>query len=294
LHRKPGYGPGGVGGQGTHATDAAPPAATVRLPRRHEVTPDAGGGRIVVSNTTANLERPTGQPPTRSWWQRWRRRLTIGVAVLVVLVVGGPFVFIHFIEGKAPAKLSVTSTKATGAAAGPAISADGSWKVGTGSTVGYRVKEVLFGQDTTAVGRTSKVTGTMTVAGTSVEKATFTTDMASVASDRSQRDGQFRGRIMDVSTYPTSTFVLTQPIALGSIPAAGAAKTYQAYGNLTLHGTTKAVTVALTTVRRGSTIQTSGQIPVLFSDYNITNPSFGPVTTQDHGILEILLTFVKS
>jgi hypothetical protein len=33
-----------------------------------------------------------------------------------------------------------------------------------------------------------------------------------------------------------------------------------------------------------------GDIPVLFSDYNIQNPSFaGFVTTQDHGTLEFLL-----
>jgi hypothetical protein len=34
----------------------------------------------------------------------------------------------------------------------------------------------------------------------------------------------------------------------------------------------------------------AGDIPVLFSDYNIQNPSFaGFVTTQDHGLLEFLL-----
>jgi hypothetical protein len=34
----------------------------------------------------------------------------------------------------------------------------------------------------------------------------------------------------------------------------------------------------------------AGDIPVLFSDYGIQNPSFaGLVTTQDHGLLEFLL-----
>jgi len=38
-----------------------------------------------------------------------------------------------------------------------------------------------------------------------------------------------------------------------------------------------------------------GQIPVLFSDYNIQNPSLGGfVTTQDHGLLEFLLVFTKA
>ena len=39
----------------------------------------------------------------------------------------------------------------------------------------------------------------------------------------------------------------------------------------------------------------AGDIPVLFSDYNIQNPSFaGFVTTQDHGLLEFLLVFSKA
>jgi hypothetical protein len=38
----------------------------------------------------------------------------------------------------------------------------------------------------------------------------------------------------------------------------------------------------------------AGDIPVLFSDYNIQNPSLGGfVTTQDHGLLEFLLVFTK-
>jgi hypothetical protein len=38
----------------------------------------------------------------------------------------------------------------------------------SGSQAGYRVEEVLFGQGTEAVGRTSAVTGELTVSGTQV------------------------------------------------------------------------------------------------------------------------------
>ena len=51
----------------------------------------------------------------------------------------------------------------------------------------------------------------------------------------------------------------------------------------------------LTAERKGARIEVAGQIPVLFSDYNIQNPSFtGFVTTQDHGLLEFLLVFSKA
>ena len=105
---------------------------------------------------------------------------------------------------------------------------------------------------------------------------------------------------MNVSTYPTGTFTLTSPIDLAPVPAVGVIKSYTAHGNLTLHGTTRAVTFTLTAERSvaktgGAQIEVAGDIPVLFSDYNIQNPSFaGFVTTQDHGLLEFLLVFSKA
>jgi hypothetical protein len=41
----------------------------------------------------------------------------------------------------------------------------------------------------------------------------------------------------------------------------------------------------------GSTIQVVGSIPITFADWEIPNPSFGPVTTEDHGSLEFSLNF---
>jgi len=116
-----------------------------------------------------------------------------------------------------------------------------------------------------------------------------------VLSDKSQRNAQFDGRIMDVAKYPTGTFTLTSPIDLVPLPATGVIKSYTATGKLTLHGATRTVTFTLTGERKGAQIDVAGDIPVLFSDYNIQNPSIGGfVTTQDHGLLEFLLIFSKA
>src|ERR1700691_947692 len=126
--------------------------------------------------------------------RRWIRWLIACAAVLVVAVVGGPFVYIQFISGKAPAPLSVRS--ATGAPPGSATaggqsagsgstavtakSIAGTWRTTRSSQVGYRVKEVLFGQDNIAVGRTSDVAGHLTIRGTKVTAGSFVVQMATI------------------------------------------------------------------------------------------------------------------
>ena len=242
--------------------------------------------------------------------RHWLRWLIGAVVILAALAAAGPFIYIHFFNAapsalslspssngpastSAPSSTATASTAASGPVAGP-------WAAGSGSVVGYRVNEVLLGQNATAVGRTMSVTGHLTIAGTTATAASFSVPMDTVHSDKSQRDAQFDGRIMDVAQYPTGTFTLTSPIDLAPLPAPGVVKSYTAHGQLTLHGTTRAVTFTLTAERSaaktgGAQIEVAGQIPVLFSDYNIQNPSFaGFVTTQDHGLLEFLLVFSRA
>jgi len=220
-------------------------------------------------------------------WQRW---LIVGVIAVAVLVVGGPFVYTHFIEGKAPKKLSLSSENGTATTGDASASAsgplDGAWKVTTGSQAGYRVKEVLFGQNHEAVGRTSAVTGDATIAGSKVSATTVNVDLTQVSSDQSRRDNQFQHRIMDTSSFPTATFKLTQPLDL---PSTTGRVTTKATGDLTVHGVTKSTVADIQAERSGNTIRVSGSIPVTFSDWNIPNPSFGPISTEDHGLIEFLL-----
>jgi len=249
-------------------------------------------------------------PARRSghWPRHWVRWLLLAIGVLVVLAAAGPFVYIHFFNGSTPAALSLSPGSSSPDASTPATAAGtatadtgasgtvaGSWAAGSGSVVGYRVNEVLLGQNTTAVGRTTSVTGHLSISGSTVTAADFSVPMATVHSDKSQRDAQFDSRIMDVSQYPTGSFTLTSPIDLAPLPAGGVIKDYTAHGRLTLHGTTRPVTFTLTAERKGAQIEVAGDIPVLFADYNIANPSFaGFVTTQDHGLLEFLLVFSKA
>lgn len=229
----------------------------------------------------------------RSWsWKRWA---VTGSAAAVLLVVGGPFLYFNLIAEDAPPPLTVGSgTPAPSGTVPVPGSLDGSWTIADGSVAGYRVKEILFGQSKEAVGRTSEIAGSFVLEGTTVSAATFTVDMASVASDQDRRDGQFRGRIMDVSTYPTSTFVLSEPIVLATIPEDGVEARANATGRLTLRGTTKTVTIALTGRRTGGRIEIGGSLEIVFDNWDIPNPSGGPARTSDEGTLEFLLVFTKA
>lgn len=221
--------------------------------------------------------------------------------VAVALVVGGAWFYTHVLEGDPPARLGLaTGAPASTAAAGPVPtataapgSADGTWTASPESQVGYRVKEVLFGQDATAVGRTHDVTGTLAISGTAVTKADFEVRMASVSSDRRQRDNQFRNRIMSVDEFPTASFALTAPIRLGALPADGVTVTAQAAGRLTLRGQTRDVTFTVQARRTGGRIEVSGSIHVVFADWGIPDPSFGPAQVGDNGELELLLVYAR-
>jgi polyisoprenoid-binding protein YceI len=228
----------------------------------------------------------------RRHWKAW---VVGGVAALAVLLVGGPFVYIHFFNGNEPAALKLDPTGSTASAsAGASTTVSGTWTVAGGSQTGYRVHEILVGQSTTAVGRTSDVTGTIAIQGSRVASGHFTVDLTSVKSNKSQRDKQFQGRIMETSTYPKATFTLSKPITLGSVPAVWKKISATATGRLTMHGVTRAVTFTANALRSGNQIDVQGSIPITFSDYKISSPSVGGfVTVDDHGTLEFLLHFTR-
>ncbi|MEY9834858.1 YceI family protein [Streptacidiphilus sp. EB103A] len=231
--------------------------------------------------------------------RHWKRLLIAGIAAIVVLAVGIPFAYIHFFSGSSPAALALpaaTSKASTGTtSAGASSSVAGTYTVGSGSQAGYRVSEVLLGQSTTAVGRTSTVTGSLTISGSTLTATSVKVDLRTVTSDKTQRDAQFNGRIMNTTTYPYATFTLSKPVALAPIPAVGTQQKYSAEGDLTMHGQTHPVTLNLTATRTASGIEAVGSIQITFATWGIANPSFGSfVTTGNTGTMEYLLVFTRS
>jgi polyisoprenoid-binding protein YceI len=227
------------------------------------------------------------------------KKLIIGVAVLAIGAVAGPWVYINLIKEDAPEALKLEPSAATTIVEETvettvqASAVDGQWAIATDSIVGYRVKEVIVAQSTEGVGRTSAVKGTLNIAGEQVTEAQFSVDMTTLKSDSSRRDKQVNTRILDTATYPTATFTLKQPIKLTPEALAGSDLTTQATGTLTLRGVTKDIELTLIARLANDVIEVNGSIEIIFADWSIPDPSISAIVVEDRGQLEFLLRFTR-
>lgn len=223
------------------------------------------------------------------------RKVVAALIVLALLAVAGPWVYINLIKEDAPDALTLQPavTTTAGEVQQPTNATDGEWVVVADSVVGYRVKEILFGQDTEGVGRTSAVTGSLVIANNEVTSAEFSVDMTTIKSDSSRRDRQVNDRILDTATYPTATFALNEPIALTPEALAGSDLTVNTTGTLTLRGVTNSVPVTLVARLVDNVIEVNGTIKIVFAEWQIPDPSISAIVVEDRGLLEFLIRFSR-
>ncbi len=189
-------------------------------------------------------------------------------------------------------------TEADGGATAAVDSLDGTWTITPveGQTfIGYRINEVLntIG-DFTVVGRTTDVTGTLEGSGTTITAVNVTGDMTTITTDSSGRDNAMRSQALETDDFPEATFVLVDPIDLGSIPPEGTKVSAIAVGDLTIHGVTQRVEFPLEAQLQSGSIVAAGQLEVALADFDITPPSARIVASvEDNAILELSLVFSR-
>jgi len=236
---------------------------------------------------------------------RW---LLVAFVVVVGLAVAGWY---FFLKTDPEPRAAITETPVVTDASSPAASSgsgasgstmaslDGTYAVEPGGAddfVGYRVTEKLVASvvQSTATGRTNQVTASMTIRGTTVSDVTVTADLRGLTSDSSLRDGRIREQGLESNRFPHAKFVLTTPIQLASQPAAGQTIPVDATGDFTLHGVTRRVTISMQGRWDGKVVQVVGNMPIAFSDYNISAPGSPLVASiDDHGEMELKLFFEK-
>jgi polyisoprenoid-binding protein YceI len=129
--------------------------------------------------------------------------------------------------------------------------------------------------------------------GLKVSAVDVNADLRQLKSDKSMRDERLHTMGIESDTFPTAEFTLGDPIVFSARPAAGETVKKSAMGTLTMHGVTRSVTVALQARWSGDSIEVVGSLPIRFPDYDITPPSIGPITVEDHGTMEFHLFFAK-
>jgi polyisoprenoid-binding protein YceI len=231
-------------------------------------------------------------PDSRRWFSRPRSTrgwiLTTLAGIVAVGAAGVLFVYFVLFSHSAPAPLALTSPSA--AAATPALTVTeipGTWTVASNSVAGYRVREQLaFVQaPSDAVGRTSQITGSVTITGSaaalSVSAATFTVNVQSLTSDQQMRDDRLQTMGLESSRYPNATFVLSSPVPLPANAASGAEIHVSLTGALTIHGTTKTETIPVQARISGSQIEVVGSITFPWGDFNMQTPNVAGFVTVD-------------
>lgn len=209
------------------------------------------------------------------------------VLLATLALIFGPYIYRDVIVGDVPDTPTVTvASSDTSTSAITAESATGTWKVVSDSYAGYRVDEVLRGVDVTVVGRTSDVSGEITIADSNLTSGIITVDVATIATTEPSRDSYFRSNVIESRKFPTATFTLNGPLTIPDSAFTDKKGSGEIKGTLTLHGVTREVTIAIKAGYDGARAQIAGSVPVSWSDYDMTTPSLGFVEVEKNGFIE--------
>lgn len=161
----------------------------------------------------------------------------------------------------------------------------GTWAIATSDATfaGYRADS----QVGEAVGRTPGVTGSLDATGTQITGVNITVDMTQLTSDSSLRDEHLGDEGIEYNTYPTSTFELTEPIDITTVPAEGVAASFQAMGNLTVREITLPVVINLEGTLVGDQLVVAGSADINLDDYGAS------VSSTDTAVMEFSLVFTQ-
>ena len=251
-----------------------------------------------------------------------RDRSILALIAVLAVVAGGYLAYDNVLRGDSVAPLALpsaapsaaaastpstpASTDAAGSEPSTATAASdgdvaGTWTVAAGSEAGYRVRERLANLDaeSDAVGRTSDVTGTITVAetaeGVQLTAGEIAIDTTTIASDEGRRDNRLRTEGLQTDQFPTATFTLTRPVDVPAAALSGTATDVTLVGDLTLHGVTKSVEIPAQAQLTDGQIHVAGSLTFPLADFEITAPNVGGfiISIADEGALEFLVVFAK-
>lgn len=228
----------------------------------------------------------------RPWYARpltWIITVLAVIAVVVAAIIGVR-IYADSQNSNAPAAFSSQSATDQGQAG----DISGSWKTADGSQAGYRVGEVLNGEDVTVVGRTEDVEGDITIDGTSLKQgSTITVDLSTVTTDEDRRDKYFTSKAVDTSQYPDATFTVDSDTDRAALASDGSAEV-EVPGTLEINGKKQDATVTMKASRSDDGLTVTGSTAVTWEDYGVKAPDMGFVSVEDSGSIEFSLNLEQA
>ena len=173
--------------------------------------------------------------------------------------------------------------------------------VADGTQARYRVREQLasLSLPSDAIGSTSAVTGSLVINSDGAvvhDQSKFVVDVTGLQSDKGQRDGFVQRRLLETNQYPNVEFDPKSVTGLASpLPASGPVA-FQITGDLTVHGTTKPATWAVTgQILNSKEMTGTASTSFTFEDFNIQQPRVQVVlSVVDKITLELDFHFMKA
>lgn len=169
----------------------------------------------------------------------------------------------------------------------------------TGNEARYRVREQLAGLDfpNDAVGATSAIAGGITLddGGRVVaDRSVITVDLRGLTSDKERRDGYLQRRTLQTGEHPTAVLRVTGFDGLVTpLPTSGTL-TFRLTGDLTIRGTTRPTTWAVTAAADGEHYTGTATTTFTFADFGLAKPRVAAVlSVNDEITLEYDFHFVR-
>ncbi len=258
-----------------------------------EAVPTTTGSSEAVPTTTGSSEAVPRRHVPREHRRRWIVLTLAAVVVVVALVTGGSWVYARLVAAPAPPPLALeTPTAVPSNDPDVPLALAGTWQVSEGSQAGYRIGEVLTGTSLDVVGRTTDVSGSVTLTDDALSAVDVVVQTAAIATDESARDAYFR-RALDTSTYPEATFSATGAVDVAALSTATEPISVEVPGALTIRDRTVDVTAVLQVQRMQDGLQAVGSIPVRLTDLGLDAPDLGFVTVNGEGSVEFLLELTR-
>ena len=230
-----------------------------------------------------------------------RNLVIAGVALAVVAVAAFAGVYLTLFNPKPVASVALPTPSPIASAGASPAALGSTWTVGSGSYVGYRVREQLASlpAPSDAVGRSTAVTGSATVATNSDGTATVSAisikaDLTQLSSDSNRRDNFVQRNSLETGSFPTATFTSTQPFTCPAAVVSGSAGSATVQGRFTIHGQTKDVSIPIQVQRSGAAVNIVATYKFNWGDYGVQQPSVPVASVQGNPVIEISLSLTSA